>query len=400
MKMYSNRRAMFDSFKKLLESVSRILKANKKDLSASEWRFNVFRLCGIDHYEVWHSRILAEFLNPMGTHGFGSAFLDEFLKAAGIQDFPTNDPKTIVRTEFPIVASANENGRLDIIIRNDNRYVIIENKIEAPEGEHQIAKYQQWANERKPAGLTSMILFLTLSGEFPETEAADIPVEVKPISYTETIRVWLGKCIQIASCRPFVRETLRQYLNLIKQLTGQSMENDCTNEIRQLLGDGAEEPILSAALQLTASQNCIFEQVGRRIADEIKRRMEEVPSFPWMFESEEIEGSYNAENQFLFVKNKRFDFTVRIASDATQYKSFYVGPMTQDVSDHLRQRLESASKNGRGWKTHSSWPIYKYLSKSRRWDVHKLLSFMNGNREIVDEVIELLRELDQLISNE
>ena len=37
--------------------------------------FNIFKVCGVNHYEVTHSAIITEFLNPKGTHGQGIAFI-------------------------------------------------------------------------------------------------------------------------------------------------------------------------------------------------------------------------------------------------------------------------------------------------------------------------------------
>ena len=41
----------------------------------------------------------------------------------------------------------------------------------------------------------------------------------------DEILTWLGRCQQIAVQHPIIRETLLQYINLIKELTHQ-MEND------------------------------------------------------------------------------------------------------------------------------------------------------------------------------
>ena len=59
----------------LLNQVSRIVKNHNKILDATGARFNVFGLCGVDHYENTHSNIIAEFLNPKGSHSLGTALL-------------------------------------------------------------------------------------------------------------------------------------------------------------------------------------------------------------------------------------------------------------------------------------------------------------------------------------
>ncbi|WP_221403645.1 PD-(D/E)XK nuclease family protein [Riemerella columbipharyngis] len=44
------------------------------------YRFNIFSLLRVNHYENTHSRIIAEFLNPTGTHGLQSKFLEYFVE--------------------------------------------------------------------------------------------------------------------------------------------------------------------------------------------------------------------------------------------------------------------------------------------------------------------------------
>lgn len=46
-------------------------------------QFNIFHACGVNHYETTHSAIIAEFLNPQGSHGQGDVYLKEFLGIVG-----------------------------------------------------------------------------------------------------------------------------------------------------------------------------------------------------------------------------------------------------------------------------------------------------------------------------
>jgi hypothetical protein len=69
-----------DNIRNLLNQVAIISKKNAEILDATGGRFNVFRLCGVDHYENVHSTILAELLNPKGTHGLKEKFLNKFIE--------------------------------------------------------------------------------------------------------------------------------------------------------------------------------------------------------------------------------------------------------------------------------------------------------------------------------
>ena len=93
--------------------------------------FNIFKACGVDHYEVTHSSIIAEFLNPKGSHGQGTLFVEAFIEKLKLQDFDFSLNDIVVSTEYVI-----PNGRFDIIIYNgDKQAIIIENKIKVAEEE-------------------------------------------------------------------------------------------------------------------------------------------------------------------------------------------------------------------------------------------------------------------------
>lgn len=188
--------------------------------------FNVYRTCGVDHYENSHSRILAEWLNPKGAHGQGDLFLSLFLQFT-LDDFSKefDSSSASVYTEY----STNE-GRLDVLIEdNDGRAVIIENKIYAADQAAQLKRYEKYA--RKKYSIKGYrLLYLTLEGcEASEQSGKD--VEYFPLSYKGTILSWLEACVKAVYDKPLLRESLIQYRNLIKQLTGQDMDRTVEKEL-------------------------------------------------------------------------------------------------------------------------------------------------------------------------
>lgn len=221
-----------DQIKNLLSQVSIISKKNAEILDATGGRFNMFRICGVDHYENTHSAILAEFLNPNGTHGLKSKFLECFIETLGeqfaIEDF--NCKKARVHTEFAI-----PEGRIDILIEDEQREkaIIIENKIFAGDQWKQLKRYGDYAKERYKND-NYQLLYMTLDGHEASKHSGSA-VSYLIISYTETIINWLEKCVAIASRFPMVRETIIQYINHLKQLTNQDMDNKNKEEITDLL---------------------------------------------------------------------------------------------------------------------------------------------------------------------
>lgn len=218
-----------ENIKNLLNQVTIIDKKNTEILDATGGRFNMFRICGVNHYENTHSAILAELLNPNGTHGLKSKLLECFIETLGdyftIENFEFNKSK--VHTEH-----STEEGRIDILIEdNQNKSIIIENKIYANDQPKQLKRYNRYAQTYKNG---YQILYLTLMGD-NASEQSGGGISYLSISYKETIITWLEKCVAIASRFPTVRETIIQYINHLKQLTNQDMDIKNKEEITEVL---------------------------------------------------------------------------------------------------------------------------------------------------------------------
>ena len=78
-----------ENLKSLLSKVD-VLVSREKAIQDEKYKrgdsFNIFKSCGVNHYETTHSSIIAELLNPKGSHGQGGLFLKEFLVATGAYD--------------------------------------------------------------------------------------------------------------------------------------------------------------------------------------------------------------------------------------------------------------------------------------------------------------------------
>lgn len=221
-----------DRINNLLNQVSIIGKKNAEILDATGGRFNMFRVCGVNHYENTHSAILTEFLNPKGTHGLKSKLLECFIKTLG-ENFTINGfncENARIYTEY-----STPEGRIDILIEDEKRKkaIIIENKIYANDQLNQLERYDSYAEEKYPKG-NYQILYLTLDGK-EATEQSGKGVSYLTISYEENIINWLEKCVAIASRFPIVRETIIQYINHLKELTHQDMNNKNKEEITEVL---------------------------------------------------------------------------------------------------------------------------------------------------------------------
>ena len=222
-----------ENIQNLLNQVAVISKKNAEILDASGSRFNMFRICGVNHYETTHSAIIAEFLNPNGSHGLKSEFLECFIK----MDFNDND---VLKQDFDYITTRvitehdTGNGRIDIVIKDEKGHaIIIENKIFAGDQCKQLKRYNIFA-EGKFCKENYQIFYLTLWGN-EASEQSGQGVVYTCISYHTHMIKWLEKCVCIAARFPIVRETIIQYINHLKSLTNQNMDTRNKKEIMQLL---------------------------------------------------------------------------------------------------------------------------------------------------------------------
>ena len=180
---------MNELFKQVEQIVSQAKQAQEESRKRGE-QFNMFRACKVNHYENTHSAIIAELLNPQGSHGQSELFLSLFLLSY-ISDFCFSLEKgATVATEVVI-----GEGRLDILITNpEGQAIIIENKIYAKDQWEQLKRYDKYAFEKYGKG-NYEILYLSLYRGEKASEQSCKDVEYIPISYEVEIIEWL-ECLK------------------------------------------------------------------------------------------------------------------------------------------------------------------------------------------------------------
>lgn len=216
--------------------------------------FNLFTILKMETAEVkTHSRFLAEILNPHGSHSQGDKFLalfidylnnlkNEFGECYLMDDIKLSGKHTKVEIERFIGRKTDtEGGRIDIALSDDQNIVVIENKIYAIEGDKQMLRYSNFASLAKR---NVHVFFLTLWGY--ESQTAKDKVKVYPISYKKHILDWLEICKKEAVDLPVLRESITQYINLIKKLTHQTTNKKMETDIQTLILKNAKEAELIA----------------------------------------------------------------------------------------------------------------------------------------------------------
>ena len=258
---------MNNKVEKLLNKISKIVAAQNernKERYANGDLFNVFNILGLESNEVrLHSSLLAEFLRSNGMCGVGSTFQKVFLATIGLPENYIVDGNVSVELSIGNTTDT-EGGRMDIIIEDGNHAIIIENKIYAQDQPAQLLRYTNFAKNKYPHGYK--LLYLTLDGKTASEESAQ-GCPYQPISYKHEISKWLEECAKISFDRPLVRETIRQYINLIKQLTNQSMGTLEDNKLVELVSN---PEYVDEYLMIIKNQTAIENRIRLRFVEEIE----------------------------------------------------------------------------------------------------------------------------------
>ncbi len=287
-----------DNLQHLLEKVALINTKYEDIAKITGENFNVFEILGKKEHENSHSMFLVELLNPKGSHSLGSTFLKLFYEQLIKQLIPDfNCESAIVEIEKHI---ANKNqiekdndpsGRMDIIMKDKySNVIVIENKIWAPDQAEQLVRYSDYCKEQKFPKF--MILYLKPFGGNASEESTtnkekskklksnwEVSIENNEtpdyycISYSTDILKWLEVCIEKTTNHPLLRETINQYLNLIRKITSQSKNKTMENDIKEVLFKDASsiKASLLISTQFEKNKNQIMNEFWEDTVEFIKR---------------------------------------------------------------------------------------------------------------------------------
>jgi hypothetical protein len=231
-------------------------------------RFNIFSILGMERYEnATHSAFLAELLNPLGTHLMGSVFLENFLKSQEINHIDISTAKVVVEHHIGYVNNDySQGGRVDIYIYDSqNNSVSIENKIDANDQFKQIERY---CNHNKGK---NKVVYLTKEGRLPNSDSYGSKqpnIDFLLCSYRTDIIQWLEFCQKEAMNSPILRESIKQYLILVKKIT-HTMEAQSENKLVELMLQYFDEAEYIAD-NFTKIKLNIGEEVRRAVAERVQ----------------------------------------------------------------------------------------------------------------------------------
>jgi hypothetical protein len=381
--------------KNLLDQVNAITTRYKKINELTGENFNVFRILKLESSEVrMHSAFIAELLNPNGSHGQKTVFLDLFVKAFCFKENIIDTKSCKVRVEENIGSISDDRtqgGRIDIIITDKYfNQIIIENKINAGDQEFQLTRYHNYSSNAD-------IMYLTLGGKSPsDNSKGDMQngEHFKCYSYKHDILNWLELCRKEVSVFPIVREGLTHYINLIKYLTNQTPNKTMQEELSELLKSNLEA---SFAIfdNLDSACNKISDDFGKSMINECEQLG--VECYYGVDFDERFNGIWICRKEWKYLnigfQFQSYDKELRYGIVAKK------NPNGNPIPDEIQKSVNVLPKNTP--KTNVWWPWYKQMeepydnwSKFQAWKAIRDGHMKDNMIEKVKYLLEITKDLE------
>lgn len=268
-----------DNLRYLLKELN-LLRERYANKTETLENFNVFTTLLSPYEEVGlHSRFISSILDPNGPHQLGLIPLKLFLETIGSNLEPCNSVEVIPNNE-----TWSEYKEIDILIRNwsSKSAIIIENKINALDSNHedrgQIEGYYQTLIADGYFADNIEVYYLTTDRHEPSPESIctnnktpELAEKVQCIDYTHEISGWLELLAKESYSKPHLRETISQYIGLIKIMTN-DINIEERKELAAMIGK-TDDNLCSAKLLI---EN--FPHICWHTMDDFNRELQEILS--------------------------------------------------------------------------------------------------------------------------
>lgn len=354
-----------NNISQLLNEVKTISDSYDRVAEATGENFNIFSILQVESDEVrTHSRFIAELLNPNGSHAQKDKFLKIFINQFA-DDFEIDSAKCKVFVEYYIGGvTIDSGGRLDILIKEENskKVLMIENKVYAGEQQNQLLRYHKQFPDGK-------LFFLSRFGN-ESAEKSSENITYKSISYEKDIIKWLEECKKEAVAVPILRETISQYINLIKKLTNQNLNKKMSQDIinRVLIDKDSFDSFQALVnskneVQKFIIQNDLFRILGSLKIDdlELEFNKEDFLVARWRgfsFTNEKLK-SLNVKISFLFNSSKFNTFIFGFYKENTKDFGFNYNKIKKEFGEVFNGKIQDSP----------DWPCYKEYSNYSDWEI-------------------------------
>ena len=291
-------------YKDFFEKVSGFLKQAEIHKRRGNNDFNPYLEMWSGSNEVkLHSALICGFLNPLGNHYQGDVFLETFLEleSVGLKEWFGDTSNAEVYKEY-FVQTGNQEGRIDIYITNNDKHIIVENKIWAGDQDRQIERYiekiakeqSQESSESKTKQINKVyeniaVLYLTPDGLEPSeyslgkweiqgdylVDKQGNQVRFKAISYKDEILKWIKKSQAKVGCITHLNSALYFYKDVVQIIT-KTKEN--TMSIENFLTDNKDNNMqenTGIVFEILKKRESILDKYYNEVMGKYKKEIEE-----------------------------------------------------------------------------------------------------------------------------
>lgn len=212
-----------------------------------------------------HSRIIHSLLDTRGNHCVGALFLEPFLEMLGFRGFFVDLDKVFVKAEYK---------HIDLYISDNDKHIIIENKIYADDGNKQIERYINTLDSGVDCENIAVVYLSVSEKEIAPHSlgqwridkeyliCGDKRITYKNITYENEILSWIESCQSKAKNLMNLNATLEFYKDCVKKITkGDKMA------LEQLLEQKPEYIAIASEIQRLRLEEISVEAFKKSIAN-------------------------------------------------------------------------------------------------------------------------------------
>lgn len=350
-------------------------------------QFNCFRY--IDPKEMKLSEIIADLLDPEGTHSQGHRFLFAFLRRIGLEQWC--DGKEIqVDTEVP----AFGNRRFDIEIRWPDRSLVIENKPWAGDQEEQLSNY---AKDLRKRSLDHWhLVYLSGIGQEPnessisEKDLAECKKAglITVADYENMLLPWLDDCRSVCESERF-----RWFLGELKTYFLAEFKGERDMQERQAVKEQVlkNPSSLKAALEVTSALPDIKEELLQTLTKQLQKN---VQPFGWTVEWFGVYLRKESGYFINFLPEQSYHLTFQFQSASLNDLDFGMSKIDDKLPDKPEiTRLMKKANLGLGpGETHAWWPWFAPVKEEiRNWENNSLPWLKIHDGSLAKEFIKMVQ---------
>ena len=380
-------------------------------------RLSIFQLLAPNENAL--SRVLAELLDPRGSHGQGELFLNEFLRQAKLPLVSPAEARHVrVRREF----TTHKQRRIDIVVETPNAVLGIENKPWAAQQEKQLFDYDPCIRDWIAEGRRCALMFIS-DQEPKERVQSLIQISYRQdIARSNTLRQLIENTMPLIKSER-TRSPLEDFLGFLQiQFGGGSVaiETDApyVEAIRREFEANSGNRKAVAALML--SRHRLYYDLLATIGDFIKSEIQtraapdievcRVNAFEAV-ETADVKLTLDEKWKIWGLRRRSWPANCAVALDSDRGKQggVYFGvyapnPFAYDVNYPAcpaRPQLEVISQKLTGGKNSSSWPWYKWADTptcDEAFVARLVLETAEGDIKAHPEICQLADRIVSLVS--